>query len=441
MSDKQPNSISGRYFNWRLFRRNGVYYADGRGGKYDLGKHSLGSRERDKALEKLRRLDEAKAIELGITEAASTVIPSTITIGDGWQRYLEYGDSNHVMGGASAATIKRYGAVRDKHIKFCLKHGIETWQAFDEQALRRYGNWLGKGSADRTVYLELTLLKSINGWMIKNKLLPASAKLVLSLKKPQGTDTFCYSSVEVTAMVDHCRANPKLVWLADVILGLAYTGARISELAGLRWTDVSFDGSGIIRIADERSSRRKRQAGTARTTKGKRSRTIPIHTEFRELLVGLPRHADGFVFHAARGGRVRSRNVLEQFIQHVIEPLKAKFPTPAGEIGFEHGRLHSLRHFFCSQCFLGGASEGEIKQWLGHADSKMVEHYRHLRSEDAQRKMNQIRFLERADGRPDVIRFVNPASTTASGNKENIPTTNEGAGETNGGSAAGQNLA
>lgn len=439
MQNKNNNSISGRYFSWRLFRRDGVYYADGRGGKYDLGKHSLGSREREKALEKLRRLDEAKAIELGLADATPTVMPSTTTIGEGWRRYLEYGDSNHVMGGASEATIKLYGAVRDKHVKFCLKHGNEIWQAFDEQALRRYGNWLAKDSADRTVYLELTLLKSINGWLINNKLLPAVAKLVLSLKKPQGTDTYCYSSGEVTTMVVHCRTKPKFVWLANVILGLAYTGTRISELAGLRWSDVNLDG-GIIRIADERSSRRKQQAGTARTTKDKRSRTIPIHAELRELLVGLPRHADGFVFHAARGGRVRTRNVLEQFIQHVIEPLKTTFTTPAGEIGFEHGRLHSFRHFFCSQCFLGGASEGEIKEWLGHADSKMVEHYRHLRSEDAQRKMNQIRFLDRADGRPDVISFVKPASQAASGNKENIPTTKEGASETNGGSGRGENL-
>lgn len=80
------------------------------------------------------------------------------------------------------------------------------------------------------------------------------------------------------------------------------------------------------------------------------------------------------------------------------------FNTPSGEIGFEHGRIHSFRHYFCSQCFLGGASESEIKEWLGHADSKMVEHYRHLRSKDAQRKMNRIRFLERADSRPATNR-------------------------------------
>ncbi len=47
-------------------------------------------------------------------------------------------------------------------------------------------------------------------------------------------------------------------------------GVRISELAGLRWSDVDLDNS-VITVADERASRRKQLAGTMRTTKGKRS--------------------------------------------------------------------------------------------------------------------------------------------------------------------------
>lgn len=397
-SKKQPASISAKYFTWRFFRRDGVYYADGRTNKYQLGKHSLGTRDREEALTRLKLLDEQKAVEHGLISAAALEMCSSPSIADGWRQYLDESDSTQVMGGAAAATIRRYGAVRDKHVKDCLKHGIETWAAFDEAALRAYGKRLAQKSADRTVYLELTLLKSINTWLINHKLLPSSAKIILSLKKPQGTDTYCYGSQEVTAIVNHCRADRKLVWMADLLMGLAFTGMRISELAGLRWTDVNFE-SGMIRVADERSSRFKRQAGSARTTKGRRSRTIPIHPELRTLLVGLARKTDGFVFHAALGGRVLARNVLEQFIKHVIEPLQTKFPTPHGEIGFEHGRLHSFRHYFCSQCFLGGTSEGEIKEWLGHADSKMVEHYRHLRGEDAQRKMSQIRFLDRPESR------------------------------------------
>jgi hypothetical protein len=56
---------------------------------------------------------------------------------------------------------------------------------------------------------------------------------------------------------------------------------------------------------------------------------------------------------------LRPRNVRTVFIREVVEPLRARFPTPAGEIGFADGQLHSLRFFFffffCSQAFLGGA--------------------------------------------------------------------------------------
>lgn len=34
----------------------------------------------------------------------------------------------------------------------------------------------------------------------------------------------------------------------------------------------------------------------------------------------------------------------------------------------------------------------EIREWLGHCDSQVVEIYRHLRPEEARRKMGQITF-------------------------------------------------
>jgi integrase len=90
---------------------------------------------------------------------------------------------------------------------------------------------------------------------------------------------------------------------------------------------------------------------------------------------------------------LRENNALAALKKRVIQPLVKQFPTAEGEIGFEHGTFHSFRHYFTSQCFLGGASEGEVKEWLGHRDSKITEIYRHLRSDDAQRKMRQIDFL------------------------------------------------
>ena len=213
-------------------------------------------------------------VGLAKPEAAKPAANTSIT--DGWHAFMDYSGRSPVLGGVSANTSKRYRAVRDKHTKFCAEHGIATWAEFDKAALEKYGNWLSRKFAYRTSYFELTLLKSVNGWLIENKKLPADAKIVYPLSKPQGTDTYCYTREEVVAMVKHCQATLNLGWLACVIIALAHLGVRIGELAGLRWTDVDLQAN-MVTVADERASRRKKLAGTARTTKGKRSRKIPIH--------------------------------------------------------------------------------------------------------------------------------------------------------------------
>jgi integrase len=390
------------YFTWRLIRRDGVYYADGRGGKHHLGKHSLATRDHDEALERLRQLDRQKAAELGLTELQPVAQFGPLSIADGWRLYMDYCGRANVLGGVDPSTLGRYESVRVKHIEFCSKHGVTSWSDFDKSQLERYANVLGRTNADRTIYLEVNLLKSLTRWLVAEGRLPPGSELKYPLRKPQGTDTYCYTPAEVSALVAHCRSIPTLAWLAQVIIVLAHTGMRISELAGLRWSDVNL-AQKTVTVADERSSRRKRQAGTARKTKGRRSGVIPMHPVLAGLLQTLPRQADGHVLHAQRGGKLLPRVVLQAFIDHAIEPLRERFPTVEGDTGFEHGRLHSFRHFFCSQAFLGGASEGEIREWLGHADSKMVEHYRHLRSDDAQRKMDRIEFMTPPDSRPGDV--------------------------------------
>lgn len=69
-------------------------------------------------------------------------------------------------------------------------------------------------------------------------------------------------------------------------------------------------------------------------------------------------------------------------------------PKTAGPAAIGDGCLHSFRHFFCSESFRGGADAEQVQQWLGHADSKMVQHYRHLRPEDGQRQIRQINFFD-----------------------------------------------
>ena len=83
------------------------------------------------------------------------------------------------------------------------------------------------------------------------------------------------------------------------------------------------------------------------------------------------------------------RNIL---IKKVIKPLKERFPTPSGDIGFEHGRLHSFRHFFCSAAASGGIPVAVLMVWLGHQDSGMVRHYYHLYDVESQARMRSLDF-------------------------------------------------
>ncbi len=352
---KQPR-IACQYFTWRLMVRDGVYYADGRGEKFGIGKYSLETRDKDQALANLKELDLLQAVEAGLVdESATSSNNNDISITAGWQMYYDFCGRSQVLGGVSQNTLKRYRAVRTKHEKFCARVGIENWSAFDKAALETYGNLLGRKYADRTIFLELTLLKSVVSWLADQGHLPPGSQLKYPLRKPQGTDTYCYSPAEVLAMTEHCQHTPGLVWLGNVIVALAHTGLRISELAGLRWSDVSLS-SGMLTVADERSSRRKRLMGTARTAKGRRSRSVPIHPALRQLFGTLERKADGYVFHAAKGGRLLPRNVLQMFIDEVIEPLKEKFKTAAGDIGFRARPAPQLPTFFLQPSVLGRRS-------------------------------------------------------------------------------------
>src|SRR5262249_8824808 len=141
-----------------------------------------------------------------------------------------------------------------------------------------------------------TTLKQVIKWLVEEKHLPGSCLVQLPLARPQGTTTYCWRPDEVRAMVQHCRGDAGLGWLAGVMTALACTGLRISELASLRWSDIDRDNN-LIALTDE-STRGRRKAGQeARQTKSGRNRTFPIHSDLWRVLDGMGRAADGRVFH------------------------------------------------------------------------------------------------------------------------------------------------
>ncbi|WP_254510223.1 tyrosine-type recombinase/integrase [Anatilimnocola floriformis] len=393
---KKP-PIACEFYFWHLRKREGVYYADVRYNEVDLGKHSLSTRDHGEALENLKKLDRTKAIERGKHVPSKSTATADLMIEEGWKLYMADRQKPQMFGGVSEGSAKRYRTVQQKHIEFCSKHGIHFWNDVDAANTEAYGLWLGKKDyAERTIYLEVNEVKTVVNWLIDTKRLAPEHRIVLPLVKPDGCDAYCYTFEQVTDMILYCQSTD-LGWLADVLIGLACTGLRINELASLRWSDVDLK-AGVLRLTDERWSHRRIKLGSARHTKGKRTRCLPIHPELTRVLARLSKTVDGLIFHGPLGLKLQDSTVLRNLVDNVIEKLKSKYPTPAGEIGFEHGRVHSMRHYFCSESFRNGATEAQLLEWLGHRDSKMVAHYRHLRPDDSKRLMSSMRLLDLSSG-------------------------------------------
>ncbi|MBA3315833.1 MAG: site-specific integrase [Planctomycetota bacterium] len=394
----KKDKIAGKYFLWRLGRRNGIYSADGRSNKIDVGRHSLGTDDRDQALRVLERVDLNLAVQHGLAEASAlrTCEGEPVPLEEGRDLYLAFARRARVTDGARPVSVKRYRAVFDKFLPFARRRGLDSWNQVTAKTLTTYASYLeSQDYAYRTLYLELTTLKQLVKWLVEEGRLPASARINMRLEKPEGTDTYCWRAEEVTAMIAQCRAQPGQVWLANVIQTLALTGLRISELRDLRWSDVDL-ANRLIRFTDE-SSRRKKAGSAVRTTKSGRDRSFPIHEDLVSVLEGLPRHADGHVFHSAGGARLKADRVRRALIRDAITPLLERFASSEDEIGFKDGRLRSFRHFFCSLCANSNVPERTVMLWLGHADSDMVRHYYHLHDSEARRHMSRLSLTPAAD--------------------------------------------
>lgn len=180
-----------------------------------------------------------------------------ITIEQGWEKFLDHCNRPAGLGGVSRNTNKKYKSVKDKHLAFCQNAGILAWQDFDEKQAENYGRWLEKSNyAPRTFYFELMLLVSIVKCLIGEHLLDAKCRFHLKLIKPQGTDTYCYTFLEVQRMLEHCQTTGAERWIRPILMTLACTGMRIGELISLRWEDIDFSAK-AIHVVDNRFSNHK----------------------------------------------------------------------------------------------------------------------------------------------------------------------------------------
>ncbi|MCI0361844.1 MAG: tyrosine-type recombinase/integrase [Planctomycetaceae bacterium] len=391
MPRKRTNElIQCRYFRWLLQQRGKMYQADGRSNELDAGRHSLGTHDRAEALQKLQELDANMAVEFKLAppSAMPTFKAELVLLEVGRKLYEEHSRRPRAIGGVKKSTQKRNRAVFNKFLDWAKDRRLRAWNDVTGSTLTAYATHLDdQGYAPKTIRIELTTIVQAHKWLREEKHLQDVEPLKLTIRKQESERRYCYRIEEVQAMVAFCRKHADLAWLVGVIVGLACTGLRISELASLRWSDVDLT-SNFIKLVDE-GGQPKKSSRANRELKSGRSRMLPIHPDLGAVLRSLAKQ-DQFLFHGPRGGRLKPDTVRNVLIREVIKPLEPKFSSPEDEQGFKDGRLHSFRHYFVSMCANNNIPERVTMEWLGHQDSEMVRHYYHLHDEEARRQMARL---------------------------------------------------
>ncbi len=135
---------------------------------------------------------------------------------------------------------------------------------------------------------------------------------------------------------------------------LLFTGARVSEILGLRWEFINGENN-TAELPDSKTGKK----------------TIHLPPAALEVLNGLelPANGKGYVVRGGRGAGDASQPLVN---------IKKPWGVIRSAAELDGVRLHDLRHSFASAAIVGGMSLPMIGALLGHRDVKTTARYAHL---------------------------------------------------------------
>ena len=172
---------------------------------------------------------------------------------------------------------------------------------------------------------------------------------------------------DLTAFIEtHAAENAgtlqdgQVVWLAALVHMLCQTGLRISELAGLRWSDVRLGQRSYFIV------------GRSTMTKSGHERTVTLTGKALDIVqarsAARSSQANDLVFTGVTGGKLNTAYVSKRI---------KKFAEMAGL----HGTVtaHTLRHTYGAMLASAGVPPYQIKELMGHdALDTTIRFYGHL---------------------------------------------------------------
>lgn len=227
----------------------------------------------------------------------------------------------------------------------------------------------GVGTSRRTKITTAAMF----AWGIEHGYVKANPFASIKLSAPPVRERFL-APTEAKALLESLDATLDRPF-ADAAKLLLFTGARKTEILGLKWSEVDLDRR-MLRLPPERT---KAGGKTGARQILLSSPAVEILTARRTLVdQQAPDDRLPFVFPdtKGRGGHLTG--------------LRRPFLKACATIGLLDLRLHDLRHSFASLAVANGVSLLMVSKLLGHASARTTERYAHLSNDPLMSAAEQV---------------------------------------------------
>jgi integrase len=195
-----------------------------------------------------------------------------------------------------------------------------------------------------------------------------TASLELDLPERDDPRPVAPTKAELQAII----ANSPSRW-RPLILVAIFCGLRASELRGLRWSDVDFEGR-QINVAQRADASHK--IGKLKSKSAYRSIPLPsmVLNALREWKLKCPKGDLGLVFPNGSGNVESYANIIE----HGFGPIQVAAGVIKSDRSVKYG-MHALRHACASLWIENGMNPKRIQKLMGHSTIQMTfDVYGHL---------------------------------------------------------------
>ena len=329
--------------------------------RFTLGRHGVLTAEEARAMARDLLADVRRGADPAESKSA---ISKDLTIRELCDLYLEDGPSEKPDKKASSWNTDRSNI--ERHIKPLI--GRRKLQSLSRNDVVRFQRDVtnGKSAANEktkprgraivrggpgTAARATSVLGAALGFAVKRGLISENPARGVQLNKQKSRERFLsdkeFSRLgEALAKAESTGVNASAI---AIIRLLILTGARRSEICGLKWQWVDFENA-ALRLPDSKTG----------------ARTIPLGAPALEVLASIKRKPKiDWVFPATTGkGHFDG---LPRIWKKIAEAAK-----------LDDVRIHDLRHSFASTSVASGSSLYIVGKVLGHTQARTTERYSHL---------------------------------------------------------------